>query len=55
MIYYLFFLTGQMRFGNFDVTEAQITMMSLMLLTALVGSDFWSWNLLGKVVENLFI
>ena len=36
-----------MRFGNFDVTEAQITMMSVMMVTAVFGSGFWNWKLLG--------
>ena len=36
-----------MRFGNFDVTEAQITMMVLMMFTAFFGNWVWSWRLLG--------
>jgi len=41
------YVTGQMRFGNFDVTEAQITMMVLMMFTAFFGNWVWSWKLLG--------
>ena len=45
---FIIFLTlGQMRFGNFDVTEAQITMMVLMMFTAFFGNWVWSWKLLG--------
>ena len=43
----MFFVLGQMRFGNFDVTEAQITMMVLMMFTAFFGNWVWSWRLLG--------
>lgn len=41
------YVTGQMRFGNFDVTEAQITMMTLMTVTSIFGTPMWSWKLLG--------
>lgn len=41
------YVTGQMRFGKFDVTEAQITMMLVMLISALFGTSFWSWPLFG--------
>ena len=31
------YVTGQMKFGKFDVTEAQISMMVMMTVTSLLG------------------
>jgi hypothetical protein len=36
-----------MRFGNFDVTEAQMCMMFVMMCSAMFGTEFWSLKLLG--------
>jgi hypothetical protein len=33
--------SGKMRFGNFDVTEAQFSMIALMLITSVFGSAIW--------------
>jgi len=41
------YVTGQMKFGKFDVTEAQISMMVMMTVTSLLGTNFWSWPLFG--------
>jgi len=41
------YVTGQMRFGKLDVTEAQITMMIIMTLSTLFGTSFWSWQVFG--------
>jgi choline/ethanolamine phosphotransferase len=41
------YVTGQMRFGNFDVTEAQMCMMFVMMCSAMFGTEFWSLKLLG--------
>lgn len=30
-----------MRFGQIDATEAQMTMMLIMVFTAIVGTGFW--------------
>ena len=32
---------GKMRFGNFDVSEAQFSMIALMLITSALGSGIW--------------
>lgn len=32
---------GRMRFGQIDATEAQMTMMLIMVFTAIVGTGFW--------------
>jgi len=41
------YVTGRMRFGPIDATEAQITMMLIMGFTAIVGTGFWGKKLLG--------
>jgi hypothetical protein len=43
--------TGKMRFGNFDVTEAQFCMIGLMFITAAFGSGIWKIEV--RRVENL--
>ena len=48
------YVTGQMRFGSFDVTEAQISMMTVMLVSACFGTNFWSWQLLGFIPLRWF-
>ena len=30
-----------MRFGQIDATEAQVTMMAIMVITAMAGTGFW--------------
>ena len=30
-----------MRFGQIDATEAQVTMMMIMVITAIAGTGFW--------------
>merc|ERR1712241_696067 len=41
------YVTGQMKFGKFDVTEAQICMIFMMSMTGLFGTSFWNWPLFG--------
>lgn len=36
------YCTGQLRFSRFDVTEAQFVVIGILLLTAIVGPEFWS-------------
>merc|ERR1711894_2752 len=48
------YVTGQMRFGNFDVTEGQITIISLMMLSAWLGNWIWSWKLFGFLALRWF-
>ena len=36
-----------MKFGKFDVTEAQLITMLLMLVSGSFGTGFWGWKLLG--------
>ena len=39
MAHWQTYVTGQMKFGKFDVTEAQIAMISMMTVTGLLGID----------------
>jgi len=41
------YVTGRMRFGQIDATEAQMTMMLIMVFTAIVGTGFWGTKILG--------
>ena len=41
---------GRMRFGQIDATEAQMTMMLIMIFTAIVGTGFWG----TKVMKNIY-
>lgn len=41
------YVTGRMRFGHVDATEAQFTMMAVMLLTGMFGTQFWSSKVFG--------
>jgi len=36
-----------MRFGQIDATEAQVTMMMIMVITAIAGTGFWGIKVLG--------
>ena len=47
MAHWQTYVTGKMRFGKFDVTEAQLIMMSTMMTSALFGTGFWGWQMFG--------
>ena len=49
-----YYITGQMRFGEFDVTEGQIIIISLMMLSASFGNWIWSWKLFGFLALRWF-
>lgn len=40
------YVTGTLRFGKFDVTEAQFSVMAIHLISAIFGQDVWSTKLL---------
>ncbi|PAV59255.1 hypothetical protein WR25_09898 [Diploscapter pachys] len=47
---------GQLRFSRFDVTEAQMTVIGVLLTTALFGTSIWEWNiLLGFQFRHLVV
>uniref|UniRef100_A0A914CLX8 diacylglycerol cholinephosphotransferase n=1 Tax=Acrobeloides nanus TaxID=290746 RepID=A0A914CLX8_9BILA len=41
------YCTGQLRFSRFDVTEAQMVVISVLLVTALFGPQIWNISLFG--------
>jgi len=41
------YVTGRMRFGRIDATEAQFTMMAVMLFTGFCGTQAWGYQLFG--------
>ena len=41
------YVTGTMKFGRFDVTEAQLCIMSMMLANTVFGPGLWDVSLLG--------
>ena len=44
MAHWQTYVTGQMKFGKFDVTEAQIAMISMMTVTGLLGIYLHCFN-----------
>ncbi|XP_048516819.1 cholinephosphotransferase 1 isoform X3 [Dendroctonus ponderosae] len=41
------YVSGTLRFGKVDVTEAQITIMSILLISAIFGPSIWSIKVFG--------
>ncbi|KAF7633149.1 hypothetical protein Mgra_00007428 [Meloidogyne graminicola] len=41
------YCTGQLRFSKFDVTEAQMTVIGILLFTSIVGADIWNIRIFG--------
>ena len=39
-----------MRFGQIDATEAQVTMMAIMLITAMAGTGFWGIKVSNRMI-----
>lgn len=39
------YVSGTLRFGSFDVTEIQFSIMFMLILTALFGSSIWSYTI----------
>jgi hypothetical protein len=39
------YVCGVLRFTKFDVTEAQFTIMSILVISAIFGTQFWSIEL----------
>lgn len=40
------YCTGQLRFSKFDVTEAQMTVIGILIFTSIVGPGFWNIRIL---------
>ncbi|VDN57115.1 unnamed protein product [Dracunculus medinensis] len=45
------YCTGQLRFSRFDVTEAQMAIICLLIATAVFGPDFWSLKIFGLYLK----
>ena len=41
-----------MRFGQIDATEAQLTMMLVMVFTSVVGTGYWGTKVSGKAAKK---
>ena len=41
------YVTGQMRFGYFDVTELNVGLMVMMVFTSIMGSNYWGTRVLN--------
>lgn len=39
-----------MRFGQIDATEAQVTMMAIMVITAMAGTGFWGIKVSNRII-----
>ncbi|PAV77258.1 hypothetical protein WR25_17919 [Diploscapter pachys] len=50
------YCSGTMKFCKFDVTEAQMSVISILVITALFGTSFWDFSLLfGYQLRHLVI
>lgn len=52
------YVSGTLRFGRIDVTEAQCTIIGIHMISAIFGPSIWmtkvraGWELVGKVTQN---
>jgi len=53
MSYVLLWLKGTLRFGKFDVTETQLTVIFLHLISALFGTGVWDYEVSLKYLCTL--
>ncbi|CAO4380817.1 unnamed protein product [Caenorhabditis nigoni] len=49
------YCTGQLRFARFDVTEAQWSIISMLLCTAVFGPGIWSIGVFGYALKHLLL
>ncbi|KAK0397196.1 hypothetical protein QR680_002028 [Steinernema hermaphroditum] len=49
------YCTGQLRFAKFDVTEAQMTVISVMMVTTLFGPSVWGITILGLQLKYMVV
>ncbi|KAE9416386.1 hypothetical protein Angca_007537 [Angiostrongylus cantonensis] len=49
------YCTGQMRFSKFDVTEAQMTIIALLLITAVLGPNIWTIGVIGYQLRHVLL
>ncbi|CAB3397285.1 unnamed protein product [Caenorhabditis bovis] len=49
------YCTGQLRFSRFDVTEAQMCIICMLLITAVFGPNIWSIGFLGYTLKHFIL
>ncbi|KAK5980565.1 hypothetical protein GCK32_009884, partial [Trichostrongylus colubriformis] len=49
------YCTGQLRFSKFDVTEAQMTIILVLLVTSIMGTDVWTYGVLGYQLRHMLL
>jgi len=49
------YVCGVLRFTKFDVTEAQFTIMSILIISAIFGTQFWSIQLKVSTLSTPFL
>ncbi|CAI2353378.1 unnamed protein product [Caenorhabditis sp. 36 PRJEB53466] len=49
------YCTGQLRFSRFDVTEAQWSIITMLLFTAVFGPSLWSIGVLGYSLKHVLL
>ncbi|CAI5452979.1 unnamed protein product [Caenorhabditis angaria] len=49
------YCTGQLRFSRFDVIEAQMSIIALLVATAIFGPGIWSIGVLGYTLKHLML
>ncbi|KHJ83038.1 hypothetical protein OESDEN_17266 [Oesophagostomum dentatum] len=49
------YCTGQLRFAQFDVTEAQMTIILILLITSICGPNVWAIGVLGYQLRHVLL
>lgn len=49
------YCTGQLKFSKFDVTEAQTTVIAVLIITAAFGADVWTIGITGYQLRHLLL
>ena len=44
MAHWQTYVSGELRFATFDVTEAQVTIMIILVISAIFGTDIWVYK-----------
>ncbi|KJH44995.1 CDP-alcohol phosphatidyltransferase [Dictyocaulus viviparus] len=47
------YCTGQLRFSKFDVTEAQLTVIAILVTTSVFGNSFWDTHLARNISSEI--
>uniref|UniRef100_A0A915B9X2 diacylglycerol cholinephosphotransferase n=1 Tax=Parascaris univalens TaxID=6257 RepID=A0A915B9X2_PARUN len=49
------YCTGQLKFSKFDVTEAQMTVIAVLVVTSILGSNIWSFEIFGVNLKFIVV